>query len=61
VQIFTSPDQTSIEFAAVVSDVAEEFHDTCTGEKIKLFCTHTTDESNIPLFSLKEIDAIKKS
>ena len=58
VQIFTSPDQASIEFAAVVSDVAEELDGGSTGRKlakIKLFCTHTTDESNIPLFSPKEI------
>jgi len=64
VQEFISPNQTSIEFGAVVSDIAEELQRSCVGyklEKVKLVCTHTTDDYNIPIFSPREIDTIKKS
>ena len=64
VQVFTSPDQTSIEFGAVVSDIAEVLNSSCVGdklEKVKLLCTHTTDKYNIPIFSQREINTIKKS
>ena len=64
VQKFNSPNQTSIEFGAVVSDIAEELDNSCSGkklEKVKLLCTHTTDDYNIPIFSKTEINTIKKS
>ena len=62
--MFNSPNQTSIEFGAVVSDIAEELHSSCVGyklEKVRLVCTHTTDDYNIPIFSQTEIHNIKKS
>jgi len=64
VKILSSPDQASIEFGAVVSDIAEELSENCVGnklEKVKLVCTYTTDKCNIPIFSQKEIRTIKKS
>lgn len=63
-KVLSSPDQASIEFAAVVSDIAEILSSSCVGEKlekVKLFCTHTNDEHNIPIFSQTEINIIKKS
>ena len=62
--LFTSPVQAGIEFAATVSDVAEQLDIACTGaklQKVKTFCTQTKDENDIPLFSTAEIDSIKKS
>jgi len=62
--MFNSPDETSIEFGAVVSDIAEVLESSCVGnklEKVKLLCTYTTDKHNIPIFNQKEIYTIKKS
>ena len=64
VRLITSPVQTSFEFAAVVSDIAEQLNCACTAsklQKIKTFCSHTTDEDNIPLFSPTEICNIMAS
>ena len=64
VSMFTLPYQASIDFGAVVSDIAEELNSSCTGTKldnIKLVCTYTTDEYDIPIFNPTEIDTIKNS
>jgi len=64
--LFESPNQASIEFAAVIADIAEELN-TCIGEKheklekIKLLCEYLTDTDNIPVLSPKEIEKLKAS
>jgi len=60
---FNTLDQASSEFAAVVSDIAEELNK-CIHKKlskIKLVCLHLTNEQNVPILSEKEIQRLHTS